>query len=209
MSVAIAECQAGRYFVARNPTPGTAIVFAVADAISETAANFLAIKNNSSPGASTEKKLILDYIRLICGVAPASGTAGYFYTALNSNAAKYTSGGSELTPVQPNMNETGTSAAKVYAGALTTIAAAATARIVAGGVLRTAIPVVGDEWVLKYGADAIAAYSLLGGTATLRMLIPCPPVILGPQQVATLQMWFPSNASTPSQFEVEAGWWEV
>ncbi len=208
MTEMIAAAQNGQYFVARNPTPGTALAFAVSASVSETAGNFLALKNNSSPGATTEKKIILDFIRLICKTAPASGTAGYFYAALNSDTAKYTSGGTELTAVQTNMNESGASVAKVYAGALTTIAAAATARVVAGGVLRTAIPVVGDEWILKFGQDVASGYSLLGGTATERMIIPCPPVILGPQHTLTLQMWFPSNATTAAQFEVEAGWIE-
>lgn len=208
MSEAIAQCQAGQYFTARNPTPGTALAHAVSDAVSETAGNFLAIKNNSSPGASTEKKIVLDYIRLVCGVAPASGTAAYFYLALNSSALKYTSGGTELTPVNCNMNESGSSNAKVYAGALTTIAAAATARIVGGGVVRTAIPVVGDEYIFHFGSGSFSGYSLLGGTATVRECIPCPPAILGPQHVATLQLWFPSNAAVAGSFEVSLGWWE-
>lgn len=198
----------GSYFVTTNPTPGTAIAFAVSASVSETAGYFLAIINGSSAGDPSAKNIYLDYLRLICSVVPASGTAGHFF--LKSDvSSKYTSGGSALTPVNPNTGNGNSSVASVKAGALTTAAASGVARLISRGVLRGAIPVVNDEYVFDFGgAEAAGGSIILSGTSVQRMGIPVPPVVIGPGSMVGLQLWFPSNASTPSQFELELAHWE-
>jgi hypothetical protein len=42
----------------------------------------------------------------------------------------------------------------------------------------------------------------------LRMPIVLPPVVIAPQSFALVQLWFPGNAATASQFEFEMGMFE-
>ena len=197
----------GSYFVTNNPTPGTGIAFAVTAAVSETAGYFLVVRNGWSIGASDAKNLYLDYLRLITTVAPASGTAGHFFWKTDV-ATKYTSGGSTLTPANPNTNSGAASGAVVYAGALTTVAASSSARLLSRGILRGAIPVINDETVFVFGSPNPGGEIITSGTSVQRMTIPCPPIIVAPGYAACLQLWFPSNAVTAASFELELGHWE-
>ena len=196
----------GTYFIATNPTPGTPVAFVVNAAVSETAGYFLNIKNNDPVGGVNAKRMYLDYIRLICGVVPASATSGHCFIKLD-NINRYSSGGSIITPVNPNMDSNIASIAQVYAGALTTVAPSPSARSVARGVLRASIPVVNDEWILNFGSVETASSMLIGG-GVARFVVPLPPVIIGAQQTMGLQLWFPANSVTPAQFEFEVGWFE-
>src|SRR5882724_8567682 len=83
----------GAYFISTNPTPGTPLAFAVNAAVSETAGYFLTIKNNE---AANGKRIYLDYLSLLCGVVPASATAGEMFVKLDT--AGWTSGGTQCTP---------------------------------------------------------------------------------------------------------------
>lgn len=198
----------GSYFVATNPTPGTGIAFAVNASVSETAGYFLAVINGSSQGDPSAKSIYLDYLRLIPTVAPASGTSGRFFWK-SDVAAKYTSGGSTLTPVNPNSGNGNTSVASVKAGALTTAAASGVARLLSHGVLRGAIPVVNDEYVFDFGGAEVAGGSMItSGTNVQRMGIPVPPIVVGPGMMVGLQLWFPSNSATGLSAELELGFWE-
>ncbi len=192
----------GSYYVATNPTPGTAIAHVVSAAVSETAGYVLAIRNGD---AVNGLRIYLDYLRLICTTAPAAATRGDFFLKIGP-AALWASGGSPIIPVSVTSDKGAASIAMVKFGALTTVADP-NARLVARGMLRAVIPVVGDEWIFKFdGLDAGAGS--LGGSVPLRMPIACPPVILGPGHSLGLQVWYPSNAVTPAEYEFELGWWE-
>lgn len=197
----------GSYQVALNPTPGTAIAFVVNTVVSETAGNYLYVKNNDSQGNSRCARIYLDYIRLICTTAPASATSGHFFLKVD-NKDRYTSGGTQITPTNVNI-DTGTSTvSQMYVGALTTTAPSQSARLIGRGILRSVISVVNDEWVLKFGCSTDGASIGLAGATAQRMVIPCAPLMLGPQDNLCLQLWFPANATTAPQFEVECGWYE-
>lgn len=197
----------GTYQVATSPTPGTSIAFAVNASISETAGNFLYLKNNESQGNTRAKRIFLNYIRLIAGTIPAAAASGHFFIKVD-NKDRYTSGGTAIIPVNANIDSGTGTVSQFYAGALTTSAPSPSARLLARGVLRSAIPVANDEFVLSFGALEAPGSLLLGGIIAQRMVIPCPPVVLGPQDNMCLQLWFPSNSVTAAQFEVEAGWSE-
>jgi hypothetical protein len=190
----------GLYFVATNPTPGTAIAFAVNAAVSETVGYFLSIQNSELPGG---KRIFLDFLKLLLAVVPASATSAEMFIKLDT--AGFTSGGTPITPVNPNSDSATKSVAVINAGALTTAARSGAARLVTRNKLRTAIPVAGDEWDFIFGADEFAAASATGGANAQRMPIGLPPVIIAPQQFALFQLWFPGNAATPAQFELELG----
>jgi hypothetical protein len=200
----------GSFFTAYSPTPGTGLAFAITAAASDTAGNFLLIKNNDNVSDSpNNKRIYLSYIKLICTVAPVTATAGQF--KMNCDGfltARYTSGGTVLTPQNLNMDLSSSSISQVYAGALTTVALSNSARQVGRGVLRTVIPAVNDEYIFHFGSVDWEANQSLATATAIRESIPCPPIILGPQQSFTLGLWFPGNATTAGSFEVECGWWE-
>ncbi len=193
------------YYVAMSPTPGTPAAFAVNAVVSETAGYFLMMKNNAQSGG---QRLHLDYLRLICGVVPASATAAEFFLK-SDTVSRYTSGGTQLNPVNVSADMPNASQALVFTGNLTTPAAGSAARVLARGKLRTGIPVVGDEFIIKFGTTEAAHAGGLGGTVAQRIPVHAPPVVIGPQQWLGLQLWFPGNVTTAPQFEVEAGWWET
>jgi len=60
-----------------NPTPGTALAYNIQAAFSDTVPLFY-VQNNDSKANPFGKRLYLDYIKLICTTAPASGTGARF-----------------------------------------------------------------------------------------------------------------------------------
>jgi hypothetical protein len=200
----------GGYYIANNLVPGTGLAFAITAAASDTAGNFLAIRNMESVADSPNaKRIYLDYIRLIPTVAPATATAGQVKfnidTFLNN---RYTSGGTQLAVAGVNLDSGNASSAQIFAGALVTTALSSAARQVGRAVLRTVIPVINDEYIFNFGAVDISANQSLATATAIRQNIPMPPVIIGPQQTLTMGMWFPGNATTAGSFEVEVGYWE-
>lgn len=197
----------GTYQIATTPTPGTSIAFAVNTGVSETAGNYLYLKNNDVQGNARAQRLYLHYIRLIMTAVPAAGISGHFFVKVD-NRDRYASGGTQLAPANGNIDGGAGTISQAYVGAITTLAPTPSARLLSRGVLRSVIPVVNDEYIFKFGGIEMGDSSTLGGIVAQRMVIPCPPVILGPQSNMCLQLWFPSNAVTPASFEVEMGWFE-
>jgi hypothetical protein len=200
----------GSFFTTSSPTPGTGLAFAITAAASDTAGNFLLIKNNDNVSDTpNNKRIYLSYIKLICTVAPVTATAGHF--KINTDGfltSRYTSGGTVLIPANVNMDLANNSIVQVYAGALTTVALSSSSRQLSRGVIRSQIPVVNDEYIWHFGSVDFEANQAIGTTTAIRESIPCPPIVLGPQQSFTLGLWFPGNATTAGSFEVECGWWE-
>lgn len=203
---AAASSASGTYFTATNPTPGTGIAFAVTTGYSATAGAFMCFKNNST--AAQNKIVVLDYIKLITTVVPASANSASFAFVLDTPSSnRWTSGGTAITPVNPNGNDSSASLVQLYAGALTTAAAGLSARIVARGNLRGVIPTVYDEYVIDFGGSM--GGSVASAAASGRIVVNAPPIVISPQSFGLLHLWFPSNATTPGTFEFETGWAEV
>lgn len=199
----------GTYQIATSPTPGTGIAFVVNASVSETAGNFLYWKNNESQGNTRAKRVYLDYLRLIMTAVPAAGISGHYFIKVdNKDRAAASPGGTQLQPTNANADSGTGTVSQIWAGANTTVAPSASARLLSRGVLRSVIPVVNDEILFAFGPQDIHGSIQLGGAVAQRMVIPCPPVIIGPQDNLCLQLWFPSNAVTPASFELEAGFWE-
>lgn len=198
------DIEEGDYFVSMEQSPGTARGYAVTAAFSATAA-FLGIRNTAANGSG--RSIILDYIRLITTVVPASAASGMFALAVD-NAVR-ASAGSALTPQNVRLSSVTASIANITHGS-PTIAAAAAPRYIAVGNLRSAIPVVGDEWVFLFGADNPGSGGVLNGTAPTRFGIPVPPVVLGPgaNHSLLLHLWFPSNVTTGLSAIAEVGHYE-
>lgn len=195
----------GRYYTTSNPTPGTAIAHVTSAAISETAGYCFLMRNGDSTTGSN-RRIIMDYIRLICTSVPTTGSRGDFYMKVGPATNRWTSGGTLLVPRNVNSAFANDSVAEPRFGALVTVADPAS-RFLCKGMLRAVIPVALDEWIFKFGGVEGGGSGLIAGTVPLRMLIPVPPVIIAPGHTLGLQVWYASN-NAAAEYEVECGWWE-
>lgn len=197
-------CAEGTYFRATNPTINTAIAQAV-NATWVATTPVMTIRNTD---AAAGKVMYLDYIRLIMTVIPASATNWELAVITDPNN-RYTSGGSLLTPVNANTAYSGVGISSIHFGAITAPAAVAP-RILTRARVFNAIPVVGSQLILNFGASDAAAPQTMNGANAVNLAVPCGPVALGPgnNHTCLIYLWYASNATTPAQFEVEMGWLE-
>jgi len=127
----------GSYFVTTTTTPGTAFAYNVQASFSDTVP-LIYIFNKTLPADSANKRIYLDYIKLIVTVIAASGVQAFYAVKTDAVARSLsTNNTTALTPVSPNADVGGSSIATVNAqssGTASAIAAAsANARVVARG----------------------------------------------------------------------------
>ena len=205
----------GSYYVCRSPTIGTGIAtLAAPTAYADGSPYIIVSNNNPSPSGKT---IYLDYIKLICTAAGTNGTNLWFATRIDS-IMRYSSGGAGgngtgLTailagPYPTNTMAPANSSALIYAGALVAIAGSAQAKTLVNGPLRTAIPVVNDQYFFNFGeCDMALDGVLVSGTNVAQRTIPHPPVAIAPQHSFPLHLWLASQ-SVASSYEVEIGYLE-
>lgn len=196
----------GSYRVAMT-APGTPVNFAINAAVSETAGNFIHIKNNDAILNNRFKNIYPHYIRLICTTAPTAATALHCFFKLD-NVNRWASGGSVLTTYDPNIGGGQATVSQINVGANTTVAPSASAYPVGRAVMRTVIPVVNDEWVFSFGAENGGSAIQLGGLVAQRHVVPMAPVVITPQTNLCMQIWAPGNITLAAAFEVELGFFE-
>lgn len=202
------HADAGKYFVATNPTPGTGIVSAAVTSLADTTP-YLVIKNNNPVASGI--KMYLDFWRLTLTAAGGGGTVRNMTFKLDSSqtTTRYSSGGSVIgAGVNVNADSTNASNAQVYLGAVTA-AAAGSARIIGHVMMREIIEIVNDTFVFDFGpAQHQAAANLAtGGTATTSRYFSMPPVVIGPQEHFLAHYW--GGSLTAATFENLIGWIEV
>lgn len=198
----------GSYFVATTPTPGTGVAFggAAITAFNDTTGAGLVLINGDVP-SQTAKRLYLDYIKLILTVIPTSATNIQLAVKLDNVQSRYTSGGSVITPVNPNGDVGAASVARVAFGALTLAASSSAARILGRAPVRTIAPLVNDKYLLTFGSlPDVASQNYALATAGA-FTAGFPPIIIGPNQVLSVHSWGTAQAAAPS-FELEMGWIE-
>lgn len=199
------------YFTVGNPTPGTGLAtIAALTAVVDTSPFLIITNNNPVGGPSVE----LDYLKLICTAPGTAGTALNWASKLDS-IPRYASAGSVLAGAasanpgasSPNSAGVGDTSVAVYAGALVAVAASlAGSRVLSRGVFRTAIPVIGDQFLLNFGGHEFTSVGLAkNGTAPSDFTHHHAPVSIAPGGSFLLHLWLPSQ-SAASSFEVEAGY---
>jgi len=197
----------GSYFIATNPTMGTGIAMTTSiTTFAETAGavGVMFLLRNTLTAGDTAKRIVMDYLKMKIIQVPTSATHWDYAVAVDDNPARYTSGGSVITPTNPNGGASAGSIASLYFGALTT-GVPTNRRIVGRGTLRGIIPTTFDTMTIAFGGDHVANAILTSGSA--KYLDVTSPVILAPGQNMAITMWGTSNAAAPS-FEFEAGWIE-
>ncbi len=201
----------GGYFVTTNPVSGTAIAMTtsvVDDALtgSSTHAPFAPVSiiyNTQSPDNPNAVSIYLQYIKMVLSQVPTSAT-NWRYSFRLDNVVRYSSGGSTLTPVNINPSSSKVAAARVYFGAIVpTALPTAASRLVALGLIDSAIPVINDQWLFTFGGANPYMDQVNGGATAKNMTYNCPPIIIPPGWSLSLGMWGTSNAAAPSwEFEI-------
>jgi hypothetical protein len=204
----------GSYFTAQNPAIGTGVALnAQIQAFSDTNALFV-LKNNAPLGSGL--RIYLDYLRLILTATTTSAVSIDFLVKLDyiSRVPTTAASGTAMTPVNVNGDDATGSAMSALAfnnsGAMTIAAASPSARVAARAHLATGIGLVGDEYILQFGASersSSAALTAAKAVAPGRYVADAAPVIFGPQQYAVIHRWSLTEAGPPS-YEFELGWWE-
>ena len=193
----------GGYFTVNNAQTGIATA-AAPTAFSDTNP-FIAIYNQEAAGG---KSIELDFLALICTAPGTSGTSLQAAIQLDLSVDRYTSGGTDLTSriKNPHGGAGGTSIAKVRAGNITASALTSLARSIVGNRWLTgAIPVIGDTYILKFGAvDQVANMSI----STIKKVIEgVPKIIIPPLGSCLIHLWLPAQAAA-SSYIPELGWAE-
>lgn len=206
-------CDEGAFFRGGNPTIGTGIIHALTTAWSATAAIFC-LRNTDSEGA---KRIYPSFFRLHTGstaIAMTAATSIEFAITIDSTN-RYSSGGTAITPVCPNMDSAQATIANLTFGAVVLAAASGSVRQVARGAFpRRAAPalVTGDQLHWKFGSEVAGQLAVAGSatpaTAPAYMFAPMPPIIIGGGDSLNFHLWYPSGATTAPTYEFELGWWE-
>ena len=202
----------GSMWIATTPTPGTGITGTAATGTSYTATQALLVLYNSEnqPTGMSGRRVILDFITLICTAAGTASTSCHLAHQVD-NGNRYSSGGSALTPVNPNMDIGSAGAVgKLYAGVVTATASTSAVRFIHRNIAKIAAApawLVGDSLTIKFGTQENGGASSVSATVAANMTIYAPPIILGPNQSYVLNEWSPARSAAQS-FEFIVGWIE-
>lgn len=199
-------CDQGSLFVCTNPTPGTGVAgIAATGAFADAESTFL-VRNAATAGEDV--RVILERLRVTVTVAGTNGTDHRYVSKLDTGTTRYTSGGGLIAAVNPNMQSTAVPKAAVYMGALVTTAASASARLVACGLIRSVIAVVGDQYVFDFGGQSVPTSGIpTEGTLQANVLINHPPVVLGPTDQWVFSL-FATAQTVATSYEFELLWRE-
>lgn len=172
----------GSYFVATNPTPGTGIAgIAAADGFDATETLFLLTNANTVASAT---RVYLDFLEIACTVVDTGGS-NIRYDMHIDDSTRFSSGGSAITPVNPNMDSSAAAVATLRFGAVVTSAATANVRYLGGRLISSTDLVVDDVIRVDFGGDSptkAGSFDHLPAEASLSRYfqIAAPPVVLAP-----------------------------
>lgn len=215
----------GSYFTAGVPTstsdpkplPGaTTQLAANINAFSDT--NGLFVFRNNEPISPLGKSIYLDFLSLLLGGTAPTGTVSMeFAAAIDTIERAPTAANAKQLLIPQNTGDGGVgSIATVYAyanaAAMTVIAGSNQRRIVGRAHLSTGLGIVGDEYLVQFGAADLGP-GMMGLTAA-RATVPAkivghaPPCAVRPGESLVIHMWWLTSATTAATFEYSLGWWE-
>lgn len=199
----------GSYYVVTNPTIDTAVAFGVIAAYAATTPMFLVVNTAASGG----RNIVLDYLKMLVTVAPASATNWKFLVELDSTQRLSTAptGGVNRTAgvFNANISRANDFEGQVWVGTggtVLTVMAATAARIVSHGRIAESIPLVLDEMMIVFGQQS--GGQAAPATAVTRRVGYSAPVVIPPSCSAAIHMYGASNAITGISFEYELGMWQ-
>lgn len=222
-----AEALEGFYYTANNAQ--TALSGGAATGFVTTTPSIIIQNNNPAPVSPVPNgpsqlqsdmtaagvNIYLDYIRLsAAAVGSAASGATFIAAALYiDNILRFSSGGTQLTPMNANFSSKSASNAQIYAGAPTALAQSAQRAVVGELIVRPCVSAtvpdaVGDQFLFDFG-------SLEGGLAgnitvanPLMSSINLPPIVIPPQCSALLYLFYPGAVTPAASYLTEVGFWE-
>ena len=208
-------CDEGGEYVATNPTVGTGLTGTVCVDDAATASSthaqyapFILMYNKEIQSSPNPYSLYLKFMKFMILTPP--GTASVWrYSVRIDSVNRWASGGTAITPVNSNPNSSQGSITQFNAGALVPTALPSNnARLVATGYFDSTIPVVGDQYLIRFGNAPMPMDELNGGIVAKNMCFNAPPVILPPSWCLAFEWWGTSNVTTAIVSELEVGWIE-
>lgn len=205
----------GTYFYAHNATNDASTTLAghaapvLADADATMTKPFVFIRNPSS--TSTDTRVVLDFIEITVVTAGANGTTASYAMQLDQGTTRWSSGGTALTIVNPNMSNTNDSVLDetnaLLGGAVVAGAENSTARHLSFDDLRPSIEIAGDRKLFIFGGDPTDV-TASAAAAVRTQVVNAPPVVLGPTDQFLLALYAPSQ-SAAGVYKLRMGWIEI
>ncbi len=171
---------------------------------------FISIYNGN-----TATSVGVDYVALTAIVAGAQTTAAG-YTGIQivvDTGNRYSSAGTQLTPVNVNLLQAASSNVIIWCGALVATAASGSARTIVTSrnirpsVSSTVINVVGDMNLLNFGSVEGATGSIVVANANI-MPQAFPPLVVAPLSTALIYIYYPIlTAPSAATYAPEVGFW--
>jgi hypothetical protein len=199
-----AQNMLGNYFRFGTPTPGTGIAMGIQTTFSDTANVLLLLYNGGL------KRFVMDFLKLICTAAGSTTTSAHVAVKID-NKDRYTSGGSDLTPLaRPDGGVQPSTITKCRFGIITANAVW-DPRIVGRDALKVvAAPcwAVNDQVTMSFGVMGQQAGGIAAATAG-KIPIALAPAIIRPGWSLLVHLWNIANATTAPSWELEGGGWEL
>lgn len=210
-------CEEGSYFIAHNTTNDASTTLAghaapvLADADATLTKPFVFVRN---PANSTSY-IVLDYIEIEVVTAGATGAQACWAAQLDTGTTRRSSGGTELTLVNPNMASSATSVLSgqtlhLMGGDVVAGTEGANCRVLGFGTLRPSIEIAGDIKMFTFGADpAIVGTQAGQAAAAIRTsVVGLPPVVLGPTDQFLLALHSQSGQNAAGVYKLRLAWHE-
>lgn len=202
----------GKYFVATNPTPGTAVVCGTVTAFSATADGLFTISNGGGNGGPN---IQLDYLKLMMsGTAPTATTVMRGAVFVESSIVAPSAG--NVVVAAKNVLPTGpgsVATVNAFSSAMCTIpAAVGTRSLVSNFQIPTSLGVTGDEYLIGFGGEPVGGAGQLTAvraTAPARLVTSTTPVTIPPGYTAIIDWWWLTQATNGPSFEFELAWAEI
>lgn len=204
----------GSYFIAHNATNDASTTLAghaapvLADADATMTKPFVFIRNPTSSSSNT--LIVLDFIEIEVVTAGANGTTASWAAQIDTGATRRSSGGTALTIVNPNMQQSNDSVLDetnaLLGGAVVAGAENSTSRDLGFGDLRPTIEIAGDKKLFIFGGDP-RDVTASAAAAVRTQVVNMPPVVLGSTDQFLLALYAPSQSSA-GVYKLRLGWVE-
>jgi hypothetical protein len=208
----------GTFFVAQNPTVGTAIAMvtsvvddaATASSTHAQSSPYIYIQNRGALNDPNGKSLYLRYIKLFSRIADqawTSATQALYSFRADPTGDRRTTVGTALAIVNANTGSGTGSAASISAGGIVaSLPSASLGRVQAHGLIQSSIPLAGSTWIWTFG-DPSSPASFGYASVVNSLTIPVAPIVLAPGWSLQLDLWATALAAAPT-FELEIGYAE-
>ncbi len=165
--------------------------------------------------AGATKRVYLKHIEIEVVTAGANGTQACWAAQIDTGTTRYSSGGTALTIVNPNMQSAETSLFSgvtnhLLGGDVTVTAETASCRNLGFGTLRPSIEIAGDIKMFVFGGDPAVIGTQAGqAAAAIRTsVVNLPPVVLGATDSFLLALHGQASQNAAGVYKVRSLWAE-